>query len=167
MSSMGTSVSTTRPILDPAVDASILEHLPRWTDAGSVTSYIVAAAGIAEAVIATVDPSLKLPASALAVLPAIGLVVALVAQALNATRHTRAHSHIATQRAAAEGQWSSTTTVSSSVGGGPATAGSEGAQGAQGVAPGRFPAPGVQPTGFVPSQGATGAAMAPDPFSSS
>lgn len=64
--------------------------LPSWTDAASVTSFLVSGAGVLLALLSVVRPSIfnaQHDAAIRGVIPLVGTAIAAVAQALNGLRH--------------------------------------------------------------------------------
>jgi hypothetical protein len=66
-------------------------QLPHWTDAQSVTSYITSLIAFALSVVTTFHPGFNEPAVVQSVIPAVGLFVAGLAQAVNVFTHRAAH----------------------------------------------------------------------------
>ena len=67
--------------------------LPTWTDAQSVTSYLVTIIGLVTFVLATFG--VAVPARTGAVLPAVGALIAAAVQAVNVITHRSAHAKAA------------------------------------------------------------------------
>lgn len=61
--------------------------LPSWTDPASVTSYLTSAIATVLAIVTAVHPGYTEPAAVQALLPAVGFVVAGVAQIVNFATH--------------------------------------------------------------------------------
>ncbi len=61
--------------------------LPKWTDAASVVSYITSIFGAVFAVITALHPGYSEPTIVQAILPAIGAIVAGIAQVVNIVTH--------------------------------------------------------------------------------
>jgi hypothetical protein len=70
-------------------------ELPHWTDAQSVSTYITSILAFVVSVIAGLHPGFWEPAIAQALIPAVGLLVAGIAQAVNVATHRSAHGKVA------------------------------------------------------------------------
>lgn len=68
-----------------------LPKLPKWSDAGSVASFLVGALAIVFGILRLISPTLHEPAVLRALIPIVALLVALVAVAVNVVTHRRAH----------------------------------------------------------------------------
>lgn len=70
------------------------EHLPSWTDAASITSYLTSAVTGVVAVITLAHPGFTEPALVRALIPAVSLVIAGGAQIFNAVTHRTATARV-------------------------------------------------------------------------
>jgi hypothetical protein len=64
--------------------------LPTWTDAASVTSYITSLVAIVVTIVTAVHPGYSEPTVVQSLIPAVGFVVAGVAQIVNVVWHRKA-----------------------------------------------------------------------------
>lgn len=79
-----------------------LPKLPTWTDAGSVSAFLLAAIGVVVALVRSFDPAFHAPAVVAAAVPVAGLVVAFLAVAVNVYTHRKAHSVVQAAISAAQ-----------------------------------------------------------------
>ena len=77
--------------------------LPKWSDAASVVSYITSILGVIMAVITGLHPGFTEPTIIQAILPAVGAVIAAVAQVVNVITH-RSVQKVAIQAAVSSAQ---------------------------------------------------------------
>lgn len=68
-----------------------LPRLPKWTDAGSVASFLVAALSIAFGILGAIVKGLHEPAWLPPLVPVVALAVATAAVAVNVVTHRKAH----------------------------------------------------------------------------